>query len=121
MSDVVTLLQSEDFDLEIWGGKSFTLDVEFVNIDDNGVETPVVLDASTDSIVGQIVKYPGGPLQTVFATSITDGPGGVFRLELTPTQTRKVTNKAAYEVALVAGSSIIGLWSGRIDYQRGVI
>jgi hypothetical protein len=121
MSDVVTLLQSEDYRLEIWGGKSFVLDVEFVNVDDSGAETPVILDAGNDSIVGQIARYPGGPLQTVFSCSITDGEAGKFRVELTPAQTRKITNNAAYEIALLAGSSIIGLWSGKVDYQRGVI
>lgn len=116
-----TLVQSELYDLEIWGGKSFMADVQYVDLDDDGTETPVALDPATDVIVGQIAKYAGGPRLADFTVTITDGPAGWFRLELTPAQTRRVTDRAQYEIALVAGTSTIGLFAGKVQYRRGVI
>jgi hypothetical protein len=121
MPDDVTLVQDESFDLEIWGGKSFIMSVQYVDVSEDGTETPIVLDSATDEIVGQIARYAGGPTLGVFTTYITDGPNGWFQVALSPAQTRKLVDHADYEVALITGDNTIGLFGGEVRYRRGVI
>lgn len=112
------VLEGDEYDLAIWGGTSFDLEIEYV--EDNDEATPIPL-LEGDEIIGQIRQYPNAPLLAEFETEITDGPNGVFRIALTGNQTRHLVDKALFEIALVSGSVVRGLLRGRVQYTRGVI
>lgn len=120
MAEVVE--QSEPYDLTVWQGKSWSLDlaVHETVLNANGSPTigePISLDGYTAR--GQIRSYAGGPLLAEFSATI-DGPAGGVMLSLSPSQTRRVTGRAVYDVELVSGSNVIGILRGEVTPIVGV-
>jgi hypothetical protein len=108
--DVVTdELQTEPFDLTIWEGKSWLIELQYCEPDG---ETPIPLTGYT--VRGQIREYAGGPLCISFAATIIDADEARIWISLTPADTRKIVKGAVYDIELVSGDAVIGLLHGDV-------
>jgi hypothetical protein len=114
VADVVE--QTDPYDLTVWQGKTWLLDlaVHETVTNENGsavIGDPIPLDGY--SARGQIRSYPGGPLLADLATSIDAAAGGIS-LSLSPSQTRRITTRAVYDLELVSGSNVVGILHGDV-------
>lgn len=120
MAEVVE--QTEPYDITVWQGKSWSLAlaVHETALNPNGSPTigdPIPLDGYTAR--GQIRSYAGGPLLADISATVDGATGGVT-LFLSPSQTRRVTGRAVYDVELVSGSNVIGILRGDVTPILGV-
>lgn len=102
-------LQTDAFDLTVWEGKSFLIEVQYCEPDG---ETPIPLTGYT--VRGQIREYSGGPLCVEFDATVIDDTEARIWLALIPSDTRKIIKGAVYDVELVSGDAVIGLLHGNV-------